>query len=322
MSDVKLRRIFIALLTTLALVLSACGDSTDTTTTTEAAAAAAVTTTEAPAVTTTAPAVEEPTTTTMAVQALDIVAVGNGFLSTLPDGFNSAGDVAAFKEAADVGGAFLIDVRQPSEYEEGHIPGAINIPLREITKHLDEIPTDGPVIVYCKSGYRAALAMSGMQMLGFDNVKAFSPSYAGWVDAGEEVSTEIVMAKSLGAVNIDPDLIAAVEEVYLLMPEGYLGLGTVEAMQGAIEAGAFIIDVRQPSEYAEGHIPGAVNIPLRELVARIDEIPTDTQVIVYCKSGYRAALAGSTLNVVGLDNTRIFPPSWNGWTGAGLDVEI
>ena len=305
MSDAKMRRIFVALLTALTLVLAGCGTTADTTTTQAA--------TPEPAVI---------ATTTMAVQALDVMAVGDSFLSSIPEGFLTAGDVAAFKEAVEVGGAFLVDVRQPDEYSEGHIPGAINIPIREITKRLDEIPMDAPVIVYCKSGYRAALAVAGLQLLGFDNVKAFGPSYAGWVDAGEETSTEAVTAVSLGPVSIDPALIAAVEDVYLLMPEGYLGVGDAAAMQAAIDAGAFVVDVREPGEYAEGHIPGAVNIPLRELITRIDEIPTSVPVVVYCASGHRAAIAGATLNVMGIDNVRIFGPSMKGWQAAELEVEI
>ena len=52
----------------------------------------------------------------------------------------------------------LVDVRQPDEYVQGHIPGAVLIPLAEIPKRLDELPVDKDVVVYCRSGKRSKAA--------------------------------------------------------------------------------------------------------------------------------------------------------------------
>ena len=54
---------------------------------------------------------------------------------------------------------------------------------------MDEIPKDVQVIQHCKSGFRAALAIPVLHVLGFDNVKAFTGSYLAWVEAGEPVVT-------------------------------------------------------------------------------------------------------------------------------------
>ncbi|MCU0475163.1 MAG: rhodanese-like domain-containing protein [Anaerolineae bacterium] len=56
-----------------------------------------------------------------------------------------------------------------------------------------------------------------------------------------------------------------------------------------------LIDVRQPDEYAEARIPGAVLIPLGELEARIAEVPTDLPVVLVCRSGGRSAMAAELL---------------------------
>ena len=61
----------------------------------------------------------------------------------------------------------LIDVREESEYAEGHIPGAVNIPIRTLADNLDKIPTDQPVMVYCASGHRAAMSTAALQELGY-----------------------------------------------------------------------------------------------------------------------------------------------------------
>lgn len=81
----------------------------------------------------------------------------------------------------------LIDVREPSEFKAGHIPGAINIPVRSLTENLDKISKDYPVILYCSSGYRTAMGVMALHMLGYANVQGFPPSIQGWKAKGETI---------------------------------------------------------------------------------------------------------------------------------------
>lgn len=68
----------------------------------------------------------------------------------------------------------------------------------------------------------------------------------------------------------------------------------------AVKAGAKLVDVRTPQEFAAGHIDGAVNIPVQELDARLAEFgPKDGVVVVYCRSGARSATAKSKLEAAG-----------------------
>jgi rhodanese-related sulfurtransferase len=316
-----LRRMsLVGLVLAFGLIAAACGgsESTDTTEGTvpplETTAAPAAT--EAPAETTAAPA--EETTTTAAT--FDLVAAVYEYESTIPEGWMNVGDVVAFKDAVEASGALVIDVRQPSEYEEGHIPGAVNIPLRELAANVDRIPTDTQVFVYCKSGYRAGIAVSSLRMMGYDNALSFSGSWNAWTGAGEEVSTEAAEAAVVGDPGFAPELVAAVDEYLSTIPDGWLTAGDVEAVKAAIEAGAFVLDIRTEGEYAEGHIEGAVNIPLRTLTANMDQIPTDVQVIVHCKSGFRAALSMPVLGVLGFDNVKAFTGSYLAWVEAGEPV--
>lgn len=59
--------------------------------------------------------------------------------------------------------------------------------------------------------------------------------------------------------------------------------------------GALLLDVRTPTEFAEGHLPGAVNIPVQDLQQRMTEIQAGRRVVVYCRSGARSAVAGKLL---------------------------
>lgn len=314
-------RAFVALGLALTLILGSCGGDTDTATT---VAAAVDVETTLPATTlpeTTAPETTAVETTLPPVPEFDVVLAGAQFLGGMPDGFLSVGDIEVLKEAINAGGAYLVDVREVSEYEAGHIPGAVNIPIRELTSNLGAIPLDGPVFVYCASGYRAAMSTAALHMLGYTNVRAYGPSFKAWEAAGEEISTEAKDLETFLEPIITEELLTSVDDFISTIPEGYLNLGSVEKMQAAMEADIFIIDVRETGEYAEGRIPGAVNIPLRTLLDDPEAIPTDTQVVVYCKSGFRAALANATLHIAGYDNVRAFSPSWNAWSEAGLDVE-
>ena len=64
---------------------------------------------------------------------------------------------------------------------------AINIPLRDLTQNLNQIPKNRPVILYCSTGYRTAMGVMTLQMLGYTNVKGFPPSFEGWKAAGEQL---------------------------------------------------------------------------------------------------------------------------------------
>jgi rhodanese-related sulfurtransferase len=64
----------------------------------------------------------------------------------------------------------LVDVRTPEEFSAGYIPGAININLQELQQKLGRIPTDKPVIVYCRSGNRSAFAANILKQAGYTEV--------------------------------------------------------------------------------------------------------------------------------------------------------
>lgn len=267
--------------------------------------------------TTTTTAATETTEATTAVEEFDLVEAVDAYVSTIPEGFMAVGDIDAFKDAMTVEGAVLIDVREVSEYEEGHIPGAINIPIRTLAQNLEFIPTDQPVWIYCQSGWRAGMAVSALRMMGYDNVLAYPPGWGGWSAAGEEVSTEAVEAQSFGDPGLQPELVEAVDTFLSTIPEGYYVVRSVEEVKEATAAGAALVDVREPAEYEEGYIEEALSIPIRELVSTEVEIPSDTNVIVYCKSGFRASLALPVLHVLGYDNVKGFPGSFNAWVEAG-----
>ncbi len=111
-------------------------------------------------------------------------------------------EVAPQDFAADHRSAVLIDVREPAEFQTGHLADAINLPRGvlefQIETHPavapagDQAPPDKarPIVLYCRTGGRAALAAVSLQRMGFTDVSSISGGITGWSDAGLPVCTE------------------------------------------------------------------------------------------------------------------------------------
>ena len=83
--------------------------------------------------------------------------------------------------------------------------------------------------------------------------------------------------------------------------------------------GATVVDVREPNEYAGGHVPGAVNIPLSQVPARTGEVPSEGRVLVVCVSGNRSKSATDTLRAAGVDAVSVRGGT-KGWIEDGRPV--
>lgn len=84
--------------------------------------------------------------------------------------------------------------------------------------------------------------------------------------------------------------------------------------------GVFVLDVREPDEWAQAHIPGATLIPLGELQARVNELPKDQPVLVYCRSGNRSATGRDILKAAGFENVTSMAGGINQWMAAGYET--
>jgi rhodanese-related sulfurtransferase len=84
--------------------------------------------------------------------------------------------------------------------------------------------------------------------------------------------------------------------------------------------GAFVLDVRQPEEWAAVHIPDATLIPLGELQARLAEVPRDRRVVVVCRSGNRSAQGRDALLAAGFPAVTSMAGGMNEWAAAGYET--
>ena len=96
-------------------------------------------------------------------------------------------DVQTTASIQDRDDVILIDVREQSEYDAGHIPGITLVPMSEIQNRLDEIPTDKEVVVTCRSGNRSSQVTDFLRKNGFDNVHNMQGGIIAWEQAGYPV---------------------------------------------------------------------------------------------------------------------------------------
>jgi len=100
----------------------------------------------------------------------------------------------------------------------------------------------------------------------------------------------------------------------VLAVAAFLMFGRGREIQGGearklVAAGARLVDVRSPEEYARGHLPGAVNIPVQELDGRLADVgPVDHELIVYCRSGHRSSRAAQILRAHGFTKVHNLGP--------------
>lgn len=123
---------------------------------------------------------------TSSITASDLVAEARAAIrETSPSGFHAA-----------PGDAVVIDVREPAEFETGHIPGSINIPRGVLEFQVDAHPAvanvsdpalshkERPIVVVCRTGGRAALSAVNLQRLGFADVRSIAGGVLAWGEAG------------------------------------------------------------------------------------------------------------------------------------------
>jgi len=88
------------------------------------------------------------------------------------------------RRLADEPAPFLLDVREPWEYREGHVPGAQLIPLGELEQRVNEVPRDRPILAICHSGQRSLAAAGYLRHLGYTSVSNVDGGTAAWIERG------------------------------------------------------------------------------------------------------------------------------------------
>ncbi|MGQ9850456.1 MAG: rhodanese-like domain-containing protein [Aggregatilineaceae bacterium] len=258
-------------------------------------------------------------------ETFDLAGLLDSYISGLPASFNAirAADLnALLAENPDI---LLVDVRTADEFEEGHLAGAINIPLIELTDHLNLLPDlNQKMVIYCGSGHRSAIAMVLLNLLGYQNAQSLLGGTKAWLAAELPVTTEVVEAKEGTAPAFNPDLLAAIDTYVKTIPAGFYAISADDLNVALIENPPYLIDVRTDEEVAKGIIEGAAHIELRSFVGQMDQWPADKSqpVVVYCGSGHRSAIAMIAMQLLGYTDVRSLAGGVGAWTAKEYPLAV
>lgn len=206
---------------------------------------------------------------------------GPAVLGTLPAlREHSAEDLQA---AVDAGSATLLDTRAHHEMHAGTLPGALHVPgLAKAASYgawaIDPEQQSPPLVLLAADAAAAEALRNSLLRVGIDTA-------AGWIPSLEGLALNPVPT-------ISPEALPQAER-------------------------AMLLDLRSTAEHAEGHVPGAVNIPAGSVLWRQAELPGpgDGPIIAYCRSGVRSAVASAALRRAGHDVIEL-QGSYLGWVAA------
>jgi rhodanese-related sulfurtransferase len=172
----------------------------------------------------------------------------------------------AFADALEHG-ALVIDARAHGDFARGHIPGALAIPFRNhaFATWLGWMaPADAVLAFVIPEGTDTSDVIDECLLVG-------SERFAGVLHGG------------IAAWESDGWPVASYDEV------------DPAAVVPLRDRGAVVLDVREPAEFEEGHLAGAIHVPLGGLPRRLDSLPADRLIVAYCGGGDRSATAVSVL---------------------------
>jgi len=194
-------------------------------------------------------------------------------------------------EEAIAKGAVVLDARSPAEYGEGHIPGAVNVWVESnpfAARVAMMAPFDSRFILVATGPSDLTRVVQGLSRAGMDDI-------AGYLQRG------MTDWKSEGRSEAHVPQIT-VHDLATMREE---------------EAGLVVLDVREPSEWDDGHIPGAINIPMGQAIERLREIPADRPKAVLCAGGLRSSSVISALLRAGMTGFHNVAGGMREWSKAG-----
>jgi rhodanese-related sulfurtransferase/glyoxylase-like metal-dependent hydrolase (beta-lactamase superfamily II) len=223
-------------------------------------------------------------------QDAEINRAGAGALDELPPLLDLSPDALLRLQQS---GAILLDTRSEAEFGAGHISGSVNIPLSgqfaSWAGALLGLETE--LILVAEDPDRAAESRMRLARVGIERVAGY---LAGGIHAWQLANQPVERLPHI-----------TVQDLEQLQRE---------------EADLQIADVRRPAEWDEGHIEGALLLPLNRIAIEMDQLDPERPIAVHCKGGYRSAIAASLLLRAGFRQIVNVAGGFDAWKAAGLPV--
>lgn len=243
------------------------------------------------------------------------------------DHYNTIGVDPFIELLAENEDVVLLDVREAPELEnDGIIDGVIHVPMRTLGENLALLPDlDATIVVICKGGFRATIAMTALHVLGYENAMVLVGGFGAWTGADLPVDGAVLEVEPMEVpADIDPLLVEFVADYMANLPEGWGGIRADALFEEMFETMPdLILDVRSPGELEEvGFIEDSQHIWINEFAENLEMLPEDMEanIVVYCASSYRAGIVATVMGMMGYENVRNLSGGFNAWLAADLPV--
>ena len=202
----------------------------------------------------------------------------------------------------------ILDLRAPDVYAQKHVQGAVNLSIVALAENIASLPKDKTLLLYCYTGQSSALAMVPLKAYGYQAI-FINGGFAQMEKAGFIMDNKPVpFDPAKNEKTVDPrqnTILAGIQANLLAIARQHTVKTLVvadrnvkELSTGSPEKYAFV-DLRPATDYAKGHIKGAISAPLAELRTRATMLPKDKRLVLCCKSGQLAAMSTAPLTAEG-----------------------
>ncbi len=197
----------------------------------------------------------------------------------------------------------LIDARTKEEYQEAHIVKAISIPEKEFENSISLLPSgkSSLLVFYCNGAKcgKSKKAAAKADAAGYKNILIYRDGFPVWEEKNMPIVAGPEYSKKIDTTKLKP---AEIKKLIDEHKQDYV-----------------LVDVRDESEYKEGHIPTAINIPVETFASKSEVLPKEKKIIVYCNTGGRSYTAYRKL--IKLAYPQIYQTLFADWREANLPVE-
>ncbi|MFW6215327.1 MAG: FAD-dependent oxidoreductase [Alkalispirochaetaceae bacterium] len=207
----------------------------------------------------------------------------------------TAGELDGYLESLHGSSLAVVDLRDPFSFQRSHIRGSYNVALGRLVQRAQQLPKGVPLLLISDDGKKGHQGLRMLRQAGFEEVRNLLGGYTSLLRHG----------RALGYRYLEVPL-PEVEQRYAReqgAQEREEEAETTGASLGVEGTEPVTVDVRSPEEFQMGAYPGAVNIPLDDLVHYIEELgDKERSITVYCASGARSAYAKQFLESAGFTN--------------------
>jgi len=208
---------------------------------------------------------------------------------TMTKGYSGVNTVEV-NEMIMAGNVVIVDVSPV--WAQGHLPGAISIPLATINDEIMYLNKDNSYLIYCHSDTASMQGAETFVNNGFSPVYRLIGNYQAWTNAGGTVEkpmyTDVMAADAKKMMEDDPMLV--------------------------------VVDVSPV--YAQGHLPGAISVPLSSIDTEIKTLDKSAHYLIYCHSDSASIQGAETFMNAGFNPVYRLEGNYQAWVDAGYAVEV